>query len=50
MRARVRIASLPRWSLDVAAAYRDGYEQRAASNVIQILTSTGNQIAATLPR
>ena len=48
--ARVRIASLPRWSLDVAVAYRDGYEQRAASNVIQILTSTGNQIAATLPR
>ena len=46
----VRIASLPDWSLDVAAAYRDGCEQRAASNVIQILTSTGNQIAATLPR
>jgi DNA-binding transcriptional LysR family regulator len=48
--SRVRIASLPRWSLDVAVAYRDGFEQRAASNVIQILTSTGIQIAATLPR
>ena len=39
-----------RWSLDVAVAYRDGFEERAGSNVVQVLTRTGAQIAATLPR
>jgi hypothetical protein len=48
--ARVRITGLPRWSLDVAVAYRDGFEERAGSNVVQVLTRTGAQIAATLPR
>jgi DNA-binding transcriptional LysR family regulator len=48
--APVRITSLPRWSLDVTVAYRDGFEERAGSNVVQVLTRTGAQIAATLPR
>lgn len=48
--SRVRIASLPRWSLDVAVAYRDGFGEHEASTVVQVLTRTGIQIAAALPR
>jgi DNA-binding transcriptional LysR family regulator len=46
--SRVKIVSLPRWSMDVAVAYRRGLGEQYVPKVIQVLTATRSQIAAVL--
>ena len=48
--SRLRITGVPKWSLDVAVAYRDGFENHPAARIVQVLTRTVSQIAAALPR
>jgi DNA-binding transcriptional LysR family regulator len=44
--AQVRITNLPRWSMNVAVAYRHGFAEQQAPKIMQILAETGAKIAA----
>jgi len=42
--AQVKITNLPRWSLNVAVAYRRGFAEQQAPKLMQILAETGTKI------
>ena len=48
--APVRITGLPRWSLEVAAAYRHGFPEREAARVAEALASAIPSLAGTARR
>jgi DNA-binding transcriptional LysR family regulator len=43
--AQVKITNLPRWSMNVAVAYRHGFAEQQAPKIMQILAATGTKIA-----
>ncbi len=43
--AQVKITNLPRWSMNVAVAYRHGFADQQAPKIMQILAATGTKIA-----
>jgi DNA-binding transcriptional LysR family regulator len=42
--ARVKITSLPRWSMNVAMAYRSGFAEQQAPGMMRILAEAGDKI------
>jgi DNA-binding transcriptional LysR family regulator len=43
--AQVKITNLPRWSMNVAVAYRHGFAEQQAPKIMQILAETATKIA-----
>jgi DNA-binding transcriptional LysR family regulator len=47
--AHVKITNLPRWSMNVAVAYRRGFAEQQAPNLMRILTEIGTKITPATP-
>jgi hypothetical protein len=43
--AQVKITNLPRWSMNVAVAYRHGFAEQQAPKIMQVLAETATKIA-----